>query len=184
MQMMTQGPKAVDPVVEVQDAAKENQLTSRPRLQVRRVGLLGGLLVLLLITGYCCYQYGKHYGESQPMATDVAITETQQLAVPLGATIIEQCAPGRGTQYILPIDIPHGPVYGVYQGKVIGLEYMIGKAELANNVNFYDLPLYDKIYNHMDIGLQSNGHAGFPVPHYHVDIHTDSSAASAAIKCK
>lgn len=106
------------------------------------------------------------------------------LGVPEGATIIEQCAPNRGTQFILPADIPHGPVYSVYQGKVIGLEYMIGKAELADNVNFYGLPLYNKMYDHLDIGLQSQGHAGFPEPHYHIDIHTDSRSASAAITCK
>lgn len=143
-----------------------------------------GVLAALLVTGYVCFNEGYHYGYSRLASSNTSTALTHQLEVPLGATIIEQCAPGRGTQYILPADIPHGPVYGVYQGKVVGLEYMIGKAELAENENFYNLPLYDKIYNHMDIGLQSEGHAGFPVPHYHVDIHTDSSAASAAITCK
>jgi hypothetical protein len=141
------------------------------------------VLTLLVITAYACHAYGYRVGYDAQPKTGPQASAATNIQVPDGTTIIEQCAPERGTQYILPQDIPHGPVYGVYQGKVVGLEYMIGKAELASNVSFYNLPLYDKIYNHLDIGLQSDGHAGFPLPHYHVDIHTDSRAASAAITC-
>src|SRR6185503_10161756 len=137
--------------------------------------------LLLVLVALSAYAYGLSQGHARLASTAAPETPIQ---VPQGATVISQCAVGRGTQYVLPSNIPHGPVFNVYQGKVIGLEYMIGVSDLAGNTSFFDLPLYGKKYDHIDVGLLSQGHAGYPEPHYHVDVFNISRAASADITCK
>lgn len=158
---------------------------TRHRLPHVRTMLILAIVLLLCIANFGSYFYGYNRGHSNANSV-IASAEAAEtsLQVPKGATIIEQCDPGKGTQYVLPSDIPHGPVYDVYNGKVIGVEYMIGKQDLANNVSYFNLPLFGKKYNHIDIGMLSQGHAGYPVPHYHVDIDMISRAASEAITCK
>jgi hypothetical protein len=169
---------------EIDPAGSPTNNTQRRRQHVK-LGFLGviGLLLLGLI-GYGSYAYGYSQGSSHQASVNNASVAAASLQVPKGATIIEQCDAHKGTQYALPSDIPHGPVYNVYKGKVIGVEYMIGKQDLANDESFYNLPLFGQKYNHMNIGLLSEGHAGYPVPHYHVDIYTVSYAAEQAITCK
>src|SRR6185312_9331701 len=86
--------------------------------------------LLLVLVALSASAYGLNQGHARLASTAAPETPTQ---VPQGATIISQCAVGRGTQYVLPSNIPHGPVFNVYQGKVIGLEYMIGVSDLAGN---------------------------------------------------
>ena len=153
----------------------------------RKLVFLGCLLIILLLLGltnFASYTFGEHQGRILAHVIANNDANTPPLQVPNGATIITQCAVGRGTQYILPANIPHGPVFNVYGGKIIGLEYMIGKDDLSNDNSFYDLPLYNQKYDHVDIGLLSKGHAGYPVPHYHVDIYAITRDASKAITCK
>ena len=179
------------PVVEVTyPAAPPTQpAPSVPTPTSRKPKVLPVVLVtlaacLLVITGLGSYFYGFSRGRTAEASAAKANAISSALQVPKGAAIMEQCSVGRGTQYVLPTNIPHGPVFNVYRGKVIGVEYMIGQQDLASDSSFYDLPLYGNSYDHVDIGLQSKGHTGFPEPHYHVDIYNISRAASAAITCK
>jgi hypothetical protein len=153
-----------------------------PHLKTTLIAVL--LIVLLGCASFGSYTYGYSRGRATSNLSASTTAADSALQVPKGATIIEQCSVGRGTQYVLPSNIPHGPVFNVYNGKVIGLEYMIGKEDLASAMSFYNLPLYGKTYDHIDIGLLSQGHAGYPVPHYHVDIYNISRAESKAITCK
>ena len=126
-------------------------------------------LALVALAGFGGYSYGMS-------------------RVPQGASVIAQCAKGRGTQYVLPKDItPHpyvGPVYNVYQGKVIGLEFMIGKDDLEkNNLDFLNLALSGVKYDHINVGLLSKGHAGYTIPHYHVDVMMVPTSVTDQITC-
>jgi hypothetical protein len=143
----------------------------------------GGLLVLALAL-WAVYQYGYSRGSVAQAGKNSSQQTAAALQVPKGATIISQCAKGRGTQYVLPSNIPHGPVFNVFDGKVIGIEYMISPDDLTEGNSFFDLPMYNQKYDHLDVGLLSKGHAGYPEPHYHVDLYTVSRAASQAITCK
>ncbi len=129
---------------------------------------------------------GYFLGKQKVTAKTVTAPKNETgLTLPTDATIISQCAVGRGTQYALPKDIPLGPVYNVYQGKVIGIEFMAGKdALLTQNQSFLDLPLRAQKYDHVNIGILSQGHAGFPSPHYHVDVMMISKAETDKITCK
>lgn len=138
------------------------------------VGLAGGYLL------------GNNYKKAPTASNDTKTTDVakEELSIPQGATVIAQCAKGRGTQYALPKDIPLGPVYNVHEGKVIGIEFMVGKDELLGTAkNFLDLPLYNKRFDHVNIGLLSQGHAGFPSPHYHVDIMMVPTSVTDKITC-
>jgi hypothetical protein len=185
-------PAAAQPITEITfpaplsedepDAPSTPKPTHPKRLVI--VGLGVGVLALLVVTGYVSYTLGYSHGGTAQVTAAAAETSAIPLRVPKGATVIEQCAKGRGTQYVLPSDIPHGPVYNVYQGKVIGIEYMVSDADVANKASFLGLPLDGKKYDHLDIGLESEGHAGFPVQHHHVDLYNISRTASEAITCK
>ncbi len=186
-------PHTEAPVAEATFSKEPEQVSTvlppsvKPRRQWLRMRniFIAAVVLVVCLTNYGSYLYGYHRGSAKVNSAVASADATAaNLQVPKGATIIEQCAVGRGTQYVLPSNIPHGPVFNVHNGKVIGLEYMIGKDDLASNKSFYDLPLYGKKYNHLNIGLLSEGHSGYSAPHYHVDLYTISRAASEAITCK
>lgn len=117
---------------------------------------------------------------SAPAVSDTA----KELQIPEGATVISECAAGRGKQYILPKDIPMGPVYNVYDGKVTSVEYMLSQEEVLASKDFLDLPLENVKYDHINIGLLSKGHSGYPDPHYHVDVFTITNEEASKITCE
>jgi hypothetical protein len=149
--------------------------------RAKRIIFVAVLIAALALVSLIAYVSGYNQGRGKVAQATAAEVP---LKVPQGATIISQCAVGRGTQYVLPANIPHGPVFNVYKGNVIGIEFMIGSDDLASATNFFDLPLYGKKYDHIDVGLVSSGHAGYPQRHYHVDIYNISRDESAAITCK
>lgn len=151
--------------------------------------LIAGVALLMLLVGL-----GVGFGVAQmtaPKPTQNAVdlpapqqTADKELTVPEGATVIAECAKGRGKQYVLPKDIPQGPVYNVYNGKVIGIEYMLGQQDVLSSKDYLDLPLQGVKYDHINIGLLSKGHSGYPDPHYHVDIFTISHEEALKITCQ
>jgi hypothetical protein len=143
--------------------------------------LLSGLLSGFVIGRYVLPSAPKTaQPDQQPTAA-----RAKKLEIPRDATAIADCAVGRGKQYVLPKDIPTGPVYNVWNNEVIGLEFMVGRDELlTQNKSFVDLPLGGAIYDHINIGLLSQGHSGFTQPHYHVDLFTISNEEAQKITCK
>lgn len=114
------------------------------------------------------------------------VAEKKELQVPEGAVEINACAKGRGKQFALPQDIPFGPVYNVHEGKVTAVEFMPAQSDFSadNPKDFVNLKLYGVEYDHVDIGLLSKGHAGYPDPHYHVDVYTIPYEESQKITCQ
>ncbi len=165
-------------------APADNTAPPRRRSIWLKIELAVAAVVVLGLTGAGSYWLGYRDGRATSTARPMAVAANAPLQVPQGATIISQCSVGRGTQYVLPSDIPHGPVFNVYKGKVIGLEYMIGINDIQDGKSYINLPLYGRSYDHIDVGLLSQGHAGYPAPHYHVDIYNITHAQSAAITCK
>lgn len=147
-----------------------------------RIGTIFLVLLLSVAVGAGAYVYGK---SKAPTKTET-VTKTvkaAELTVPQGATVFSQCVPGKGTLSALPENIPTGPVYLVNQGKTIGLEFMVGKDDLFSGKNFLNLPLSNQQYDHINIGILSQGHAGFPSPHYHVDVFMVPDSVASAITC-
>lgn len=148
--------------------------------------ILAVLLVFIVILGIAGYIASNSIirAVNNNSANIKVEQEQSKLTLPEGATVIAQCAKGRGTQYALPKDIPLGPVYNVHEGEVIGIEFMIGKDELLlESKNFLNLPLNNVKYNHINVGLLSEGHAGFTSPHYHVDVMMVPTSVTEQITC-
>lgn len=151
----------------------------------RKSALVISLIIVaaaLIIGGtFGGYIYGKNQVKPQPSDSKQPVTE---LSVPQGATVIAQCVEKRGTQYISPTDIPYGPIYDVHNGKVIGVEFMVEKAQLdslTNDVRRFDLP--EGQFKHVMMGNEPHGHAGLAADHYHIDFMLITPEESDAITC-
>lgn len=182
--------EADQPVVEVTypSLAEAPTISSPAHTSDRRpksvaVGLALGAMLLLCVVVYGSFWVGVSRGRTAGDAVVQTAAAVTPLSVPNGAIMTNQCAVGRGTQYALPSDMTNGPVFNVYRGKVIGLEYTISKADLAGTKSFFGLPLYGKRYDHLDVGTFSDSAGESQQPTYHIDIFNISRAASEAITC-
>ena len=81
--------------------------------------------------------------------------------------------PGMGEHWANPADMPIGPIYGVSNGKVIFLEFMIDQDSFKTGKSFLELASKAGIelppVDHVDFNFEPQGHEGYEVPHY--DVH-------------
>lgn len=124
--------------------------------------------------------------QEQKVAIVEQANKKKELKLPEGAVEINACAKGRGKQFALPNDIPFGPVYNIHEGKITSIEFMPAQADFSADSpkDFIDLKLYGVEYDHINMGLLSNGHAGYPASHYHIDVFTITHAESTKITCE
>ncbi|ACQ93326.1 hypothetical protein Tola_1716 [Tolumonas auensis DSM 9187] len=105
----------------------------------------------------------------------IAATENLPLASTLPADVVKisPVVPAMGEHWANPKDLPLGPIYGVSEGRVIFLEFMIDRDTLAKGTSFTDLKSKAGIplpsVEHVDFDWEPDGHEGYTVPHY--DIH-------------
>lgn len=105
------------------------------------------------------------------------------IVLPKDAVQIQSCADNKGALYARPNNIPNGPVYMVYKGQVIGLEFMLGQAEFAQGKSFADLSGLNAKVDHVNVGYMEMGHEGYPGPHYHVDVYSVDKNMEQSISC-
>jgi hypothetical protein len=89
--------------------------------------------------------------------------------LPPGTIKLTPAVPQMGEHWSNPKDMPLGPIYGIYKGKLIFIEIMPAK-DLDKTV--HDLPanlVPAPVIDHFDIDWNPAGHEGFEVPHY--DLH-------------
>ncbi|AJY77406.1 hypothetical protein VN24_00930 [Paenibacillus beijingensis] len=97
------------------------------------------------------------------------------LALPEGSVKISEVVPAMGEHWGNPQagELPVGPIYGVYNGKLVFLEYMIDQDAFVNGNSFVNLGGMKGVPSpavvQLDIEYQPQGHPGFEDPHY--DIH-------------
>ncbi|NOU91925.1 hypothetical protein GC093_01560 [Paenibacillus sp. LMG 31456] len=97
------------------------------------------------------------------------------LALPEGTIKITESVPAMGEHWSNPQagDLPTGPIFGVHDGKLVFLEYMIAQDDFIKGVNHTNLAGMKGVPSpavvQVDIEFQKHGHEGFEVPHY--DIH-------------
>ncbi|NIK79240.1 hypothetical protein FHS15_004398 [Paenibacillus castaneae] len=101
--------------------------------------------------------------------------EVYVLALPEGTIKISESVPAMGEHWSNPQagDLPNGPIFGVHDGKLVFLEYMIAQDDFIKGVNHTNLDGMKGVPSpavvQVDIEFQQHGHEGFEVPHY--DIH-------------
>lgn len=111
------------------------------------------------------------------------INDPSAFQLPRDAVVIQSCSDHRGKLYIRPQDIPMGPVYMVYNNRIIGIEYMLEKEDFMTGRSYDNLLAMNMQIDHMDTGLLSNGHIGFVKPHYHIDLYAVDRQFEDAIIC-
>ncbi len=94
--------------------------------------LIAMLCLILLFGGAVAGAY--FFGKSHEKII-IQAPPPQPISLPPQAVIVTNCQPGRGKQYILPKDIPFGPVYDVVNNKVIAVEYNFKASDLFVNGN-------------------------------------------------
>lgn len=78
----------------------------------------------------------------------VTLNTTQPIILPPSAIVTAACVPGRGKQYIIPKDIPEGPIYDVENNKVIAIEYLVDLQQLESNSNEFSSTLLQLTKNY------------------------------------
>ena len=114
--------------------------------------------------------------------------QPNQATLPKDAVKLSESVTAMGEHWARPQDMPVGPIYLVYKGKVIGIEFMVSQ-ELMKNMTTPDegtflelagLPVNTYV-DHMDIEFMPHGHPSYEVPHYDVHLYFISVAEQQAI---
>lgn len=83
--------------------------------------------------------------------------------------------PAMGEHWGNPADLPLGPIYGVSNGKVIFLEFMIDQESFKSGKSYLELASKAGIelppIDHVDFNFEPHGHEGYEVPHYDVHLY-------------
>ena len=83
-------------------------------------------------------------------------------------------------------DLPTGPIYGVYNGKLVFLEYMVAQEDFVKGINHANVSGMKGVPSpavvQMDIEFQPHGHEGFEVPHYDIHAYFITEEEQQAIK--
>lgn len=112
---------------------------------------------------------------AQGITWDSDKDEVYVLALPEGTIQISPVVPAMGEHWANPQagDLPVGPIYGVYNGKLVFIEYMIAQEDFSKGKNHVNLAGMKGVPSpsvvQTDVEFQAHGHEGFEVPHY--DIH-------------
>lgn len=112
-------PVATQPTPSINPASTVAQTKpDKPAKLGRKLFLIVIIFVLLVAASATSYIFGKrnerivYRPPEQPL-----------ISLPPEATIMNECVKGAGKQYVIPKDLPTGPIYDVHNGKVIAVEY-------------------------------------------------------------
>ncbi len=114
-----------------------------------------------------------------------------KMELPEGAQKLSDVIPAMGEHWANPAQLPLGPIYLVYKGEVIGIEYMwtddmlqeveIPTPEGPEHLNaLVPLPV-GVVVDHVDYAFMPHGHEGFEVPHHDLHMYFISQEEKAAI---
>lgn len=87
-------------------------------------------------------------GKNSVTKTDEPEVTAKPITLPPEAIVTAECVPGRGKQYIIPKDIPVGPIYDVNNGNVIAIEYNISIVDLLSNPDTFSDTLNELMKNY------------------------------------
>jgi hypothetical protein len=118
----------------------------------------------------------------------------QDVKLPANAVKLSGCVPYMGEHWAVPELLPDGPIYFTHNGKVVGIEFMVGPEDIPNEqlakaktpqeaiayMQSNNLTFADTVYPHFTRDLKGYDikfmslewtppHAGYVAPHY--DLH-------------
>jgi len=114
------------------------------------------------------------------------------LALPNETIKLSPVVPAMGEHWAVPTDLPFGPIYLVYNEKVIGIEYMMHEDELkANPITLpsgevigipVTMSTMGQSIDHVELTYMPKGHEGDEAPHYDVHMYLISKEEQSKIK--
>jgi hypothetical protein len=125
----------------------------KPKVKKSRFKLIVCLLIIVALFGAAtttAFYIGKH-----KRIVVTAPVKKNPINLPPAAVVVAECTPGRGKQYIIPKDIPAGPIYDVKNSEVIAIEYVLGIKQLITNSDNFSSTI-----------LQLT--AAYPVDHFNI----------------
>ena len=138
---------------------------------MKKVFTLVAVMVIMLVGGIAC--------------------AAPEMELPEGAQKLSDIVPAMGEHWADPADLPLGPIYLVYKGEVIGIEYMWSD-DMMQEVSIptpegdehfkalVPLPV-GVVVDHVDVAFMEHGHEGFEVPHWDIHMYFITQAEKAAI---
>jgi hypothetical protein len=113
--------------------------------------------------------------------------EAYVLVLPKGTIQLEpHVVPAMGEHWANPAELPLGPIYGVYKGKLVFLEYMVAQEDFAKGKNYVNIAgmkgLPSPSVVQTDIEYQAHGHPGFEIPHFDIHAYFITDEEQQAIK--
>jgi hypothetical protein len=107
---------------------KPTELEKPKGKKSKKILLIVFLVILFIGSTTGAYLFGR--SNERIVVKEV---EIKPLNLPPQAVLLEECTVGRGKQYILPKDIPIGPIYDVVNNKVVALEYNLNLKDIESN---------------------------------------------------
>lgn len=114
------------------------------------------------------------------------------MVLPKEAVKLSEVVPEMGEHWAIPKDFPFGPIYLAYQGKVIGIEYMMLEKDLESNPitlpngevlgKTFTMSTLGQRLDHVELTYMPMGHAGYLVPHYDVHMYFVTKEEQSKIK--
>ncbi len=173
-------PPAANPFI-VQNSSTQTDTPKKSGISLIMIVL--SVITALIIGGIIGYMAFSPLNGA-PKTNNIVVNQNSgEIVLPADAVQIQSCSDRRGKLYVKPTDIPVGPVYMVNEGKVIGIEYMLSKDEFLQGKSYKELAGQGVKVDHVNIGLLSEGHEGYEIPHFHVDMYTISYKQADAIVC-
>jgi hypothetical protein len=83
------------------------------------------LFIVCVVSAFLVGKHGQHVVYRLPPAPPITL--------PPQAVVVADCVAGLGKQYVIPKDIPVGPIYDVKNSKVIAVEYNYKAVDLFIN---------------------------------------------------
>lgn len=117
--------------------SKAQESTSNPKVR-NKVGLgkyKKIILVVILVVGFMGAVSAAYFLGKSNEKVIVKAPDPKPINLPPQAVVIEECKVNRGKQYILPKDIPVGPIYNVVNSQVIAIEYNLNIGDLQSDPN-------------------------------------------------
>ena len=124
--------------------------------------------LLLVITGATAIGAPSPASPGMPLPPQPKV---RPAGMPAGAVMISPCVYQMGEHWAALKDLPFGPIYGTYDGKIVFSEVMIDQKAFAGGKYWSSTlkPLPGYKIDHVDIWFEPHGHEGYPIPHY--DLH-------------
>jgi hypothetical protein len=160
---------------------------STPKKPKHKHKILMILVIVFLLLFFAGSVYGAYRVGKGHKVVIIKAPTAQPINLPPQAVVLADCVIGRGKQYILPKDIPAGPIYDVENNKVIAVEYSLNINSIQSNPEYLSDAILkltrDYPVDHFSL-VPVAPKQGQSLSDFHLIMFIVTKAESAKITCK